>query len=314
MNVTKALPICALAALSCSLPAFAQDTSLLPSFYGRINVTTVHNQPKGRGSDSEFVSNASRIGLEGSLPMSEGLKVIYQAEYQVNPDNRPYGNRTLTQRNTYLGVEGGFGTLLVGRNDTPTKLMQNRIDLFNDLDGDIRTLVVGENRPNDVAHYISPEIGGFVFSYAALLDGKNGLRERLSKSTSASVTYTQGSFYAGVSADNNLNDNDLVRLVTQYRMGDLQLGALYERSENSKNTRGTEHGVFVSAAYTMDKYVLKAQSGISEQRRDGGRQTSFGVDYNLTDDSKVFGLMTLTRSDNHAIDNDQVGVGFEYRF
>ncbi|MEK7258401.1 MAG: porin, partial [Pseudomonadota bacterium] len=83
MNVTKALPLCALAALSCSLPALAQDTSLLPSFYGRANITAVHNQPRDGGSDSEFVSNASRIGLEGSLPMSEGLKVIYQAEYQV---------------------------------------------------------------------------------------------------------------------------------------------------------------------------------------------------------------------------------------
>ena len=313
MNMIKACPLCALVVLSCC-PAVAQDTSLLPSFYGRLNFTTVHNQPKHQGSDSEFVSNASRIGLEGSLPVSEALKVIYQAEYQVNPDNRPFGNRTLTQRNTYLGVEGGFGTLLVGRNDTPTKLLQNRIDLFNDLDGDIRTLVVSENRPNDVLHYISPTIGGFVFSYAALLDGKDVLRERLSKNTSASMTYTDGVFYAGLSVDNNMINNDVLRLVTQYRMGDLQLGALYERSKNSKNTRGTQDGVFVSAAYTMDKYVLKAQTGMSDQRRDGGRQTSLGVDYNLNGDSKVFALATLRRSDNHEIDNDQFGAGFEYRF
>ena len=313
MNMIKACPLCALVVLSCC-PAVAQDTSLLPSFYGRLNFTTVHNQPKHQGSDSEFVSNASRIGLEGSLPVSEALKVIYQAEYQVNPDNRPFGNRTLTQRNTYLGMEGGFGTLLVGRNDTPTKLLQNRIDLFNDLDGDIRTLVVSENRPNDVLHYTSRSMGGFVFSYAALLDGKDVLRERLSKNTSASMTYTDGVFYAGLSVDNNMINNDVLRLVTQYRLGDLQLGALYERSKNSKNTRGTQDGVFVSAAYTMDKYVLKAQTGMSDQRRDGGRQTSLGVDYNFNGDSKVFALATLRRSDNHEIDNDQFGAGFEYRF
>ncbi|MES3008348.1 MAG: porin [Pseudomonadota bacterium] len=314
MNVTRSLPLCALAAISFSIPVCAQESSLLPTFYGRINITAVHNQPKDHGSDSEFVSNASRIGLQGTLPVTEGLEVVYQAEYQVNPDNRPFDNKTLTQRNTYLGIKGGFGTLLAGRNDTPTKLLQNRIDLFNDLDGDIRTLVVAENRPNDVAHYISPEIGGFVFSYSALLDGQNGLRERLSKSTSASLTYTEGAFYAGVGVDNNLNNNDVLRLVTQYRLGDLQLGALYERSESSTNTRGANDGVFVSAAYTMDKYVLKAQSGMSDQRRDGARQTSLGVDYNLNADSKLFALMTLTRADNHSIDNDQIGVGFEYRF
>lgn len=314
MTMKRSLSL--LLAMSClgATPVFAQEDSLLPNFYGRINLTPLINMPDGQSSSTEVVSNASRLGLQGELPIAGNVRFIYQAEYQINPNKEDFNGRVFTQRNSWAGVSSPLGTLFAGRNDTPMKLLQSRIDLFNDMQGDIRTLVVGDNRPNDTVNYVSPNIGGFTFSYSAIIDGQDSLRDRATKSTSSALSFAKGSYYVGVAIDNDVLNNDVFRVVGQYREGDLQLGLLYETSENGTNTRGREDGLFVSASLTRGKLVYKAQTGASEQRRDGNRQTSLGVDYMVNPDFKWFTFMTATRADNRAQRSDQAGVGMEIRF
>lgn len=311
MKVTSALPLIVITSLSASVPAFAQDNSLLPTFYGKANVTAVLDKPEHGDSSSAIESNASRIGLEGEYSFSESLKLVYQAEYQVNPNDDHFTNFSLGQRNTFIGLEGGFGSVIVGRNDTPSKLLQNGIDLFNDLSGDIKSLFLSEIRPNDVVQYTSPTINGFTASYAAIIDGQRNIGDRATKSTSSSVTYAQGPFLFGVAMDNSVVNVDSVRFMSRYREGNLQLGLMYE---SAKTKRGDKDGVFVSASYKLDKLVLKAQTGSADQKREGGAQSTIGVDYNLDSESKIFTFLTRTSADNRLIDNDQFGVGFEHNF
>jgi len=314
MTMNRSIAFFLAASCLTSAPSIAQDGSLFPSLYGRINLTPRINMPDGQSSSTEVVSNASRIGLQGELPIAQGVTFIYQAEYQINPNKQDFNGRIFTQRNSWAGVSSPVGTLFAGRNDTPLKLLQARIDLFNDMQGDLRTLMVGENRPNDTVNYVSPEMGGFTFSYSAIIDGQESLRDRAAKSTSTALSFAHGSYHVGVAIDNDVINNDVFRVVGQYREGDLQLGLLYESSENSSNNRGREDGLFVSASLTRGKLVYKAQTGASEQRRDGNRQTSLGVDYVVNPDFKWFTFMTATRADSRAQSFDQVGVGMEFRF
>lgn len=308
------MPSLVLSALVLSMSAQAQDNDLMPEIYGRLSLTEALNKPRSGGSDPEFISNASRLGILGSIPLADDLEIIYQAEYEIDLDHGSFDSDLTTQRNSFIGLKGQLGTILAGKYDTPTKQIQNRVDLFNDWEGDIRTLVVAENRPNDTLYYSTPSMKGFVLSFAAVLDGQDSLQDRLSKSTSSAVAYTQGDFYVGLGYDNNLNNNDVVRLVTQYQIGNLQLGALYETSESSTNLRGEQDGLVVSASYRIDKFVLKAQTGASDQKREGGKQHSVGVDYIVNADTRLFGFFTETRADNRAVDSDQYGLGFEFRF
>jgi len=169
-------------------------------------------------------------------------------------------------------LSGALGTLLAGRNDTPLRQLQARIDQFNDLQGDLRVLMVGENRPNDTINYVSPTFGGFTFRHAAVFDGQNTLLDRFTKATSTSLSYTAGRFYVGVALDRDVisledDRNDDVRLAGQYNEGNLQLGILYESSVNRANNRGREDGLLISASLTRGRFVYKAQTGTSEQRR-----------------------------------------------
>lgn len=319
MNVIRmpqwvSMPLFALSAVGASMSSYAQDNDLRPTIYGRVNLTEVLNKPRGGGSDPEFISNASRLGIMGAIPLTNDLEIIYQTEYEIDLDHGSFDSDLTSQRSSFIGLKGELGTILAGKYDTPTRQLQNKIDLFNDLQGDIKTLVVAENRPNDTLYYSTPSIIGFVLSFARVLDGQRSVQDRVSKSTSLAVAYTHGDFYAGIGHDNNLNDNDVVRVVTQYQIGKLQLGALYETSESNTNLRSEQRGVVVSASYKIDKFVLKAQTGMSDQKREGGQLHSVGVDYVISSDTKLFGFFTATRADNRAVDFDQYGLGFEFRF
>src|SRR5690606_27907974 len=104
----------------------------------------------------ELVSNASRIGLKGSEKINDKLKAIYQFEYQTEVDDGVNPSGTFSQRNIFIGVEGNFGRLTAGLFDTPLKLVQEKIDLFNDLAGDIGQLLNGEIRAKNIVQYSTP--------------------------------------------------------------------------------------------------------------------------------------------------------------
>ncbi|PTB84406.1 hypothetical protein C9988_04665, partial [Pseudidiomarina aestuarii] len=72
-------------ALLLSAPYTAVSAADEPTFdfYGRINVS-LQQSDDGAGSDSEVVSNASRIGVKGGAQLTDTLEVIYQLEWQVD--------------------------------------------------------------------------------------------------------------------------------------------------------------------------------------------------------------------------------------
>ena len=64
-------------------------------------------------------SNSSNIGFRGKKDFGGGLSAIFQIESAIGVDG---GASTLGGRDTYLGISGGFGTLLYGGNiDSPYK-------------------------------------------------------------------------------------------------------------------------------------------------------------------------------------------------
>ena len=114
-------------------PFTAANGPIDGKLYGKINVAVV-NSDSGSTDTWKLNSNASRIGLKGSSQISEGLSVFYKTEFEVAVDNGNFGDdedkSTFKQRNIYAGIKGQYGSLLAGKNDTPTKLAQKKIDLF----------------------------------------------------------------------------------------------------------------------------------------------------------------------------------------
>ena len=118
-------------ALPLALPtAVSADVTL----YGKANVSLQSTDESG-SSTTEVVSNASRIGVKGSETLSEELKAIYKFEFEVHLDDGDNDGDTFSQRNIYVGLQSNkMGTVIVGKFDTPLKVAQNKIDLFNDFE------------------------------------------------------------------------------------------------------------------------------------------------------------------------------------
>ena len=283
-------------------PLAAANGPIDGKLYGKVNVSVV-NSDSGSEDTWKLNSNASRIGLKGSTQVSEGLTVFYKTEFQVDVDG---DGDVFKQRNIYAGIKGEYGSLLAGKNDTPTKLAQKKIDLFNDLEGDIKKTFAGENRMSNIVAYTTPKYGNFSASYAVMpSEADNG---GLSDAKSYSVNYSKGDLYLAVAGDSNVKGADLVRVVSQYKVDAWQLGLMYQENDTTD-----ESGYFASAAYKCDNITYKAQYGNNENDTDGSDKTtlSLGADFKLAKNTKSFVFFT----DNEDSSSTKTfGLGLEHKF
>ena len=144
------------------LTADYTDTSYDDNYRTSTTATSAPNDE----STFKLNSNQSRIGFKGDDDLTDTTKLIYQLEYQINPDD---DSQQFRSRNTYVGLaHNTLGTVLAGRHDTPLKLVQNKVDVFNDTLFDMANAgVSGENRANNVLAYQSPALVGMPVTFMA---------------------------------------------------------------------------------------------------------------------------------------------------
>jgi len=287
-----------------------------PTVYGKLWIS-VESQDTASGTEVDMVSNASRLGIKGSMDFGEGIEAIYQAEYEVDPVDGTADeskDRTFKQRNSFVGLKGSMGTIFLGKHDTATKRSQKKIDLFNDLAGDIKNILQGENRMSDLVGYTTPKINGFSATFNAI-KGTEGLGDdSIGDSTSTSLSYDSENFYIALAFDSELKGYDSTRLTLQIPFSRSQLGIMFQESEKL-STGEEEDGYVISFSQKVgNKGTLKFQQTESDMKLDSGKQFSFGYDYKLSSKAKVFYFFTDLNGNQDSKEKEIHGVGFEYKF
>lgn len=321
------------------IPVLISTATLLPfavqadgpidgKVYGKINAAYLSEDVNGT-SDSYLESHASRLGFKGKTALENNMSIIYKLEYEINPTESSAASKTKStgegageytdsiifkQRNAVIGLSTDVGTFLMGIHDTPTKLAQGKIDLFNDLtQGDIKNLVRGEVRATDLFAYQSPKFNGL--SLMAAVTQYEDDSEGSDDATSVSITYTGiDKLYLAFAMDSDVAGYDVTRIVAQYKLDAFTFGALLNSSEEA-NTAGSKSkdSRILSVAYKIDKITLKGQYGSGDEKSEGLKQTSFGIDYKLGKKSKVYAYMT-TLKDDDTTDKSVNGIGIEHKF
>ena len=303
------LPLAIAAALPMS--ALADVT-----IYGKGSVS-FQSVDEGKGSFTQLKSNDSRIGLMGKEKLNDSLTAIYKFEYQTDVASGDNGdnNKTFTQRNIYVGLEGGFGQVIAGMFDTPLNTAQKKVDLFSDLEGDIGSLITNSDiRVEQSVQYSTGKLlGPFVAKIDYLAEGKEDGVDGFS----TSIAYDSKYFYAAAAYNQDVESKDVYRLVGQAKFGPVQIGALYEEEEDNDN--GTENdGWVASAKWSVTKdFALKAQYGESDIKYTDGETYSLGADYQLSKNTKIFAYYTAEEYTKEATgreDNTYGGVGLEIKF
>jgi predicted porin len=294
---------------SLSLSAFAADVEV----YGKANIS-LQSSDEGEGSFTEVKSNASRIGLKGTHDLGEGLSVIYKAEFQVDLDGDSAKGNSITDRNQYVGLAGGFGEVLLGKNDTMLKQSQGKVDLFSDLNGDIKSLWKGENRMADTLSYKSPKFNHFQVGVTYIaedaVDAENGV--------SVAIFYgdaklKKSAVFASVAVDSDVKGYDITRATLQGKVVGVVLGAIVQSQEKIDGS-GEMDGFMVSAKYKMNKITFKGQYQAADFN-DGDDKSgiTLGADYSLAKSTKLYTFYTTFDMDSGE-DQDYLAAGIEYKF
>lgn len=330
---TIALATCS--ALSLSAMAADKESSVLSdavNFYGKLNLN-IQSSKEGDDSFNELKSNASRLGVKGKYKLDTDfdLTAIYQIEYQVNVSEDDK-SEVLTARNQWIGLKGAFGEATIGRADTTLKVSQGKFDLFNDYEGDLKHLFIGENRVTDSLTYKSPSFNNVKFLASYIISKDKDLDDPFS----VGVQFGDGSlkktdFFLSLSHDQNMQGKskkglyETTRLVGMYKFGDLRLGAILTESEiseafdaeNSDLVGKSENGYAVNASYKIGKVLTKIQY----QEFAGAGAINVGADYKLGKNTKVFAWYTDREGLNfegspikEATEGTYFGLGMEQKF
>lgn len=98
--------------------------------YGNFRGSVVSTDTAAGSSQTQFVNNASRVGVKGEYGTEGGLTGFYNL--QLGAKNDTNGGSGTTQRFFFAGVKGGFGKVMVGRFSSPYKMAGLKTDPFYD--------------------------------------------------------------------------------------------------------------------------------------------------------------------------------------
>src|SRR6266850_7848108 len=83
-------------------------------------------------SRNRVTSNSSNVGLRGTEDLGQGLRAFFQIENAVNFDNGT-ASGFWAARNSGVGLQSGWGQVLLGQWDSPYKYTTSRIDPTGDI-------------------------------------------------------------------------------------------------------------------------------------------------------------------------------------
>jgi predicted porin len=294
--MNKKLIVAAIAAAVAAPSIAAADATV----YGKVRVATQYHDRDGERYDSWGMQDqVSRLGIKGSEDLGNGLSAIYKMEFGVNVgDGFGKQGNFWSQRNSYVGLAGGWGTFLVGRHDTPYKMSSGKLDLFADTAADYDNAPVtgvptakgvglfNSLRVDGAIAYVSPSFSGFTLSAALvqtdtsglLLDGSdlNEDADDFASAYSIAAQYSNGPWFAslayedldpeslGVANNAPLLDND-----KKWRVGLGILGmagfsvtGIYEDRSNTNFVDGADTSAWqIQGAYDFGNNRVKAMYG-----------------------------------------------------
>ena len=284
-----------------SLPVAASaEVILYGKIRGGVEFTRegTSTQTKSQRNSWGVVDYSSYIGFKGSEDLGGNLKAIWQIEANAKLS----GGNIANNRDSFIGLEGGFGTVKVGRVSTP---LRNAVVDQDNWEYDSRVLGLGyysrfaQRRTS--LNYQSPDFGGFDFAFQ-IAPGSNvhgGSRTDDGKPVfGLGLGYKNSGFFVRYAAEyarkstaaaGGLKDSHVHNLSAGYDAnnlyvaGGLQYGKnvspvgstdidIASQTENNAKTKEAQ----ISAAYTFGAVTPKVsvaygRADSDNTARDGGR-------------------------------------------
>lgn len=315
--------IAAVLAAVAALPVQALADTANVTVYGAVDLA-FDVTDNGAVNSNQVSSQVSKLGLKGSETLGDGLKAIWQIEQQIDVDNSSAAGAksTFATRNSFAGLSGdGWGTLVLGRHDTPYKLATRKLDVFGDSLADNRSLMgqagAHDARPTDTVIYTSPAMNGFTVAAAYITGAESATLSTDTKGSAWSLSgvydkgplnaalayqvFDYGSAGTGQFAGTANTRSKAYKLGGGYKMDALQVNAVYEKTSDNTGAGFTDSkgfkAYYLSGKYNLGNDAVKLAyahaSGLNKGTADtGANQVSAGYDHSLSKRTTVYALYT----------------------
>ena len=156
-------------------------------------------------------SGGNSLGFKGSEDLGGGLSAIFTLENGFNVDDGTQGQGALFGRQAFVGLNGGFGSVKLGRQYNPIRVSAEAIDPFGlGLAGNLKNVfeVYGE-RANNTINYATPKLAGFS-GQVAYGFGEVAGSTSASRQMGLAANYANGPVYVTLAYHNQDKSTDAI--------------------------------------------------------------------------------------------------------
>ena len=324
-------------------PAFAATANVDIGGTMAFSIDSLNADSVNNGRNTNISSNASNIFFKGTEDLGGGLKAIWQVQTYFsaggtgNTDTQAGGVADgVGSGNTFVGLSGGFGTVILGKNESPVKMLSRKVDFFNNQIGDSRNLTtdaysiaatsttaapaaagVGfDTRPNNMIAYVTPDFSGFSATVGYFSNFAAGAATNTSvDGYAAAGTYDNGPLFLGLGYEKHnsamrvllvlTGDENVWRLAAGYTIGDFKVTGLYQKTNDNGGVNGADRRVWgLGAGYNIGAILVKASyydaGDLNSVANTGAKMYAVGADYSLSKRTKLQLAYAQTENDSAA--------------
>lgn len=342
----------ALALASLSSAAFADATNV--TIYGVADATfdiiSISDNANNTPNFNRVSTNGSHIGFRGTENLGNGLSAIFQFESEANFDNNNNSSSSSglsLNRDSFVGLTGGFGKIMLGTLTGPSNALAASLDvntgdnimsntaILGKLGGDnatngVRSISSGsswDTRFQNAVAYVSPSFSGFQATglYVANenKDENPITGEENAYTYDLGLTYTNGPVMIGTTyarwRDSGVADekDTEFRIGGMYDFGVASIRALYGRTkfetagwEEKQNTWGIggTYNVTANGKLVSQYYVARdVEVNGTDWNESGAALFTIGYEHNLS-------KRTMLKAGYARVANDDNNNGYDFGY
>lgn len=316
--------VTAIAAFTVPSLASAQ-TTLFGQFKYEIGV--VENLEGDRGAVHSNIG--TRIGIRAAEDLGGGLQAIARFQGNFNSVNQSLSGQSfdLNEEN-WVGLQGRFGRVLVGRSNTALKAAHLPFRGFGDTLADLNNRPASFGRAEGI-HYVTPNFGGLTVSATLEPNGNE-----LDSYYSVAAIYKQGPLFASIAVEDApdtgiyqgggkaiVPDGTNLQVGVRYTWEALTIGILYQDIDD------IAEWVTIPVTFALTPAVtLRAAAQYRDPDANGeddGTNFALGVQYDFSGRTEIFA--NVWRDDFETVtpnggvgggsaDKTHFGVGLRHSF
>jgi len=299
--------------------------------YGNFRGSVVSTDTAAGSNQTQFVNNASRVGVKGEYGTEGGLTGFYN--FQLGADNDGTTASGTTTRYFFAGVKGSFGKVMAGKFSSSYKIAGLKTDPFYDTSAGSANGGSNHGYSNltnswlsNGISYISPKVMGAITVNAAVyLDdednvpngGNNVLNTGGEDPLNIGVTYSAGGITASVQhfMDADGVDGDATRVTAAYKANALGLAISYEDHDTDAEF------LAISGTYQMSdntKFALAygdvEDANSANTFNQNGESVTIGVFQKIAPKTTISLLYSDVDADTGSTDRETIALGIIQTF